>query len=745
MLKKLSLKLELYELEDQWTWHISHRENQIYNPIEIKYNIPNQQAIEKNIAAFLNKGRWDLDEIQKYGSNISQELLPRELINIFQQYTTGEILFLVPPRAADLPFEFLYIPNMGFLNLYFQIGICIYISKDIGHYQSANKVTAIRKNDKFLIISNPDHNKKVIHHESGKVKTVIKKNNCSTYLIATDSKKRIIEALQKTSIVHFSAQSSDTGNLHESGWELSKGITFTINDIKKLENVHRVPWLIFSNSCEAGRFGNSSQISGIAGAFLKAGVNNFIAPSIKVNSRESLIFALLFYKYLFIEKFPALALFYARKKMAELYPNSITPFLYRFYGDPVSEIRPNIILKGLKYLYAAVIPITVIILFFMWPREMKIYTSFAANEYEVYKNIVNIFEKKNKIKIKILNLAADTLIDYLNKNKAGDLVHIDINKINDIKLNEKLVNISKHKDLIPQDMDNTMLNYIQNVEKYQGITSKHLIPFRNNVKLLIINKIELDKIFHNSPDEREFLFWDTFLHWAKKAKTIKGKPMFILPGKGDGAALFLVEFIRSVGGNPMDLNNPLTRLALDSLRSIWPSFVPGNYNETNGSIISGKAIAGLNWSFMFFNIKTCMDKYLIYSGLKWDQDNHPSNILGGECIAIPKKKIHINLKNSIKLIRFLISVPIQEEFNKELGWPPLRMEVLNNISKPYLDYYYPIMQNALLFTEPVPVEWNTNIKNCFLELFNQITNSSNDMDILVSSTQSKINSFINNP
>lgn len=751
-INKLSLKLELRRSsEDLWIWRILDIKGQPSPPCFYEYAVPNQQAIEINIAAFLNKERWDLDEIQQYGSNICQELLPTELIKIFQQYTSGDILFSIPPQVADIPFEFLYIPNMGFLNLYFQIGISICIpcergfGRDIRSITSTKNRNKIKKTDKFLIISNTDIDKKAIRDESRLVKNGIKKNNYATYLIATRDKKRITEALQKNSIVHFSGRSS------VDGWELSNGTTFDINTIENLRYPDRVPWLIFSNSCKAGRFGNTEQISGIAGAFIKVGVKTFIAPINKVNSQESQEFALLFYKYLFKEKYPSSALFYARKDMVERYPNSITPFLYRFFGDPaINSIIP--IIKIIISFCILLLVAAVVIVFngskvkkfeVIIQPEMTFYTNFSTVEYDLYENIVNRFCEKNNVKIKVINLHADTLTKYIQHNDSCDLVHIDINKINDINLNEKLLDISKFIELIPSDMDDTMLKHIRDVERYQGITTKHLIPFRNNVKLIFVNRVELQKIINISPDESELLNWDTLLYWAKQAKKNKGRPMFILPGIGDDAANFLVEFIRSVGGEPMNLHDSLTKLALDSLRSIWPYFKPGDYNRMTGALKGGKAIGCLNWSFTYFSIKDSIDNYLIYSGLKWSQDKDPSNILGGECIGIPKIISQQNLKHVLKFIRFLMSDPIQKEFYEQFGWPPIKLNGLKTIDPEYLKYYNFGIKEALWYTKPVPVEWNVNIKNCFVELFDQITNSSNDIDSLVNSTQNKIDSLSN--
>ena len=79
------------------------------------------------------------------------------------------------------------------------------------------------------------------------------------------------------------------------------------------------------------------ELSGIAGAFMRAGVAQVIGPAVQINDREAGAFAERFYGFLFKGGNAGEALLMARRKLAE--DNSaVTPLLYRLYGDPCFAI-----------------------------------------------------------------------------------------------------------------------------------------------------------------------------------------------------------------------------------------------------------------------------------------------------------------------------------------------------------------------------------------------------------------------
>ncbi|MGD9202039.1 MAG: CHAT domain-containing protein, partial [Chitinispirillia bacterium] len=458
--KACSYKLELTNLEGELVWELTPRKEYLYQAINEKHKIPNQQALKDVLISFHKIEKWNLEQMQSFGSEACRNILPPKLVDELKENDAGDILFLVPPHAADIPFEFFFIPDKGFLCLIFQISICInYVSQRNRYQQKINKNLEINKNHKFLIISNPDDDQTVIHNEVQEVKNFVKNYHFGTYSIATSNKEILCEEIIKNSIIHFASRSLDTGSRDESGWELSSSSIFNINNIEQmLYNSEKIPELIFSNSCDAGLFGSSKNISGIAGSFLKGGVKNYIAPILKVNTQESLGFALLFYKYLFCVKSPARALFLAKKEMVKCNPSSITPFCYRVYGDHPVGVKKNIswYLKiVLASLLFALVPLLIYILSKISSPvpSMKIITDFSAEELLVYENIMKQFEKENNVKIDVNNIRSE-IPAIFRKYKNSDIVHIDINKINSINLEKHFLNISDYiNELIPKAID----------------------------------------------------------------------------------------------------------------------------------------------------------------------------------------------------------------------------------------------------------------------------------------------------
>ena len=114
--------------------------------------------------------------------------------------------------------------------------------------------------------------------------------------------------------------------------------------MEKIGESSQPPWLVFSNSCYAGNTGGDTDFSGIAGAFLKAGVSQVIGPVKKVNDIDALNFAKIFYSFLFKGMNPSESLLAAKQQNMKEGSRGITSFLYRLYGDPCFSIKGKKIL-----------------------------------------------------------------------------------------------------------------------------------------------------------------------------------------------------------------------------------------------------------------------------------------------------------------------------------------------------------------------------------------------------------------
>lgn len=188
--------------------------------------------------------------------------------------------------------------------------------------------------NKMLIIADPAGNLPSAHREGMHLKQFAKKSSLEIQLIASGQRSKILDAIKTSSIVHFAGHSFDTGSPHSTGWEIGPDMVLDLTAIEEIGKNFSVPWLIFSNSCHASNCSEGSNLSGIAGAFLKAGVSQVVAPIKRINDGQALEFARSFYKYLFKGKTPAESILASKQEMQKINTNSVTHLLYRLYGDP---------------------------------------------------------------------------------------------------------------------------------------------------------------------------------------------------------------------------------------------------------------------------------------------------------------------------------------------------------------------------------------------------------------------------
>lgn len=172
-----------------------------------------------------------------------------------------------------------------------------------------------------------------------KLKDFAGEMNQMPHLITSGKKMKIFEKIESSAMVHFAGHSFATGSKHTSGWQLEDDVLFDLADMEKIGESQTVPWFVFSNSCYAGNSGGSMEASGIAGAFLKAGISQVIGPVKKVNDIDALNFAKTFYGFLFKGMNPSESLLATKQQNMKEGFSNVTPLLYRLYGDPCFSIK----------------------------------------------------------------------------------------------------------------------------------------------------------------------------------------------------------------------------------------------------------------------------------------------------------------------------------------------------------------------------------------------------------------------
>ncbi len=135
--------------------------------------------------------------------------------------------------------------------------------------------------------------------------------------------------------------------------------------------------------------------------------------------------------------------------------------------------------------------------------------------------------------------------------------------------------------------------------------------------------------------------------------------------------------------------------------------------------VRGNRLLGRNWAFSIALLHASgrESDFLIGSGLSLDGEFDPSNLLGGEFLALPKKAQ--NKETAIQLMKFLLSKEVQSKVVRELSWPAMRLDVEGQLS-PWQKRYQKVLKTALLHASPTPAYWSRQMADIYEEIFDEI-------------------------
>ena len=334
MKHQCSLRLDLLPGDCTLTWQVFDRLTGVNGGIARTITAAHLSDPDRIIESFNNtviktcngtNHESKLMALQVWGGNTCKEIFPDEILRKLLSYDCGDILFMVPLAWADFPFEILYWNN-EFLGQRFHIGTIINTGIPQGPEKQYNQ------DGELMIITDSSEMLQSVCREGDSLKnTAINRKRQVRHVMQADNKKLIAE-IPDASIVHFAGHSSPDQEYDTAGWRLGNKQYFDIEHIKNISASPVLPWLVFSNSCNGGRIMLDPGLSGIAGAFLSAGVQQVIGPFCKLNDEQAKRCTISFYSYLFKGKNVAQSLTLLRKKFPR--GAGITPLFYRLFGDP---------------------------------------------------------------------------------------------------------------------------------------------------------------------------------------------------------------------------------------------------------------------------------------------------------------------------------------------------------------------------------------------------------------------------
>lgn len=210
------------------------------------------------------------------------------------------------------------------------------------------------------------------------------------------------------------------------------------------------------------------------------------------------------------------------------------------------------------------------------------------------------------------------------------------------------------------------------------------------------------------------------------------KPRVALQTKGFDAALFLLQMFRSAGlvNLHQDLNEkkPKAREVLQLVRDLFkePIIAPADFRSATGLLLSSQVFLARNWTYsldLVYSAKK-LDLFALGPGLGFDGTTDPSNLLGGELLALPWKAWRPWGRRrrplATDLMEYLISEKVQQKVVRELSWPVMRADIEGQLL-PWQEDQQAVIEEALAYAEATPRGWSRQMAEIYKELFLSVT------------------------
>lgn len=277
--------------------------------------------------------------LRNAGETFYRQFFPVVLQEYLTQVRAAFLCFHVDPELRHIPFELLH-DGQGFL------ADRMFMGKHSGT-SARQSDNSERERLRVLIVADPAENLEWARLEGEQlyenlIAEVSPDRINLEYLAGRRvTKLKLLNAIQNHDIIHYSGHfHMDTTRPQESGWLLKDNRILRTREIAR---AGRAPLLVFSNSCLSAAIAegqNENHIHDLAGAFLFAGIGNYIGTNWEIkDNHHSADFAMHFYRSIFEEKTVGEALYDARRFARVHYPPSdITWANYVLHGNPDTRI-----------------------------------------------------------------------------------------------------------------------------------------------------------------------------------------------------------------------------------------------------------------------------------------------------------------------------------------------------------------------------------------------------------------------
>ncbi len=284
-------------------------------------------------------------DLRRIGETFFLQFFPEQIQERLRNTERGFLFLHVDSRLRNIPWELLHDGNCFLADKFF-------MGKNIsGYWRDINR--AERERLRVLIIADPTEDLEWARLEGeGLFETLNAEVSADRLDVQFMSGRRLTKlnllgALKGMDIIHYSGHLFYSNEQQESGWLLSDNKVLRAREI---ENAGFSPFLVFSNSCLSSPVVHSNatdaevaqgaRFNDLAGAFLKAGIGNYIGTNWEIKDNSSTYdFAVQFYRAIFEEKSVGEALYEARQRARRSYAqHDLTWANYVLHGNPLTRI-----------------------------------------------------------------------------------------------------------------------------------------------------------------------------------------------------------------------------------------------------------------------------------------------------------------------------------------------------------------------------------------------------------------------
>ncbi len=286
-------------------------------------------------------------ELRRIGETFFLQFFPEAIQKRLRDNEHGFLFLHVDHSLRNIPWELLHDGNCFLADKF-------YIGKNVSGYWR-DTVRAERDRLRVLIIADPTEDLEWARLEGeglfDSLNAEISPDLLDVHFLAGSriTKLGLLNAIKDRDIIHYTGHLYYDANQQESGWLLAGNKVLRAREIEKSGCS---PFLVFSNSCLSSPLSGGSaatpadgapdvfRFNDMAGAFLKAGIGNYIGTNWEIEDNvKTLEFSLNFYRSMLEVKSLGEALYEARSKARHSYSSSdITWANYVLHGNPMARI-----------------------------------------------------------------------------------------------------------------------------------------------------------------------------------------------------------------------------------------------------------------------------------------------------------------------------------------------------------------------------------------------------------------------